>query len=502
MTASFPPINAYYLAYVSFIPLLFALRESTLTSAIFTGFFTGLLHETILLSWIIPTLTNHAQFSFTYAFSLTIIMSAILAINFVVFTVLVHFLSKKPYHLFVLPFLWVSIEFVRSYGQLAFPWELIGYSQYKWITLIQFSDISGVYGVSGFVVLINVCIFICLLFCYQMTWNKQNVSKSLLALSITFFVCIPIIILTYGSKQIQQMDHNSDQKQYKKVMIVQPSILQDEKWEGDNRIPITQKMVNMTFQGKNKAVDLVVWPETALPYALHSKHQLRQFVLQSMKQMNAGLIVGSLSFIEEHQQTTNFNSAYVIDKKGHIQSRYDKVSLVPFSEFLPYSFLKNLWMFYGAPDDKFKPGKVGQVHQLDDFQLGIQICFEIIFPQYARILTANGSNLLINISNDGWFGQTASPYQHFSMAIFRAVENKRALIRCANTGISGIIDPCGRIISQSQLYETTSIIHQVPIVENKHTFYSKWGDFFAIGSMIISLLFGLTQMIIFLKNDS
>ncbi|MBF0453024.1 MAG: apolipoprotein N-acyltransferase, partial [Candidatus Magnetomorum sp.] len=470
MTASFPPISLYALAYIAWVPLLFAIRSSSFVSAIFLGCITGLVHETILLSWIIPTLTTHAQFSVLYAFVLTIVMSAILSASFAICAGLTHLFSKKPHHLYCLPFFWVGLEWLKSHGQLAFPWELIGYSQYKCTTFIQISDIFGIYGVSAVILLVNVSIFIVLLAFFQKQWKGQTISNQLLVISIALLICIPTLIFIYGSKQIAHMDAYLPHVLHKTVMIVQPAIPQGEKWDGDNRIPITEKMVQLTATGKhNKTVDLVVWPETALPYPFHSKHRLRQFVLQAIQQMNIGLVVGTPTFINSNNQTTNHNSAYVIDRQGNIQSRYDKVRLVPFSEVLPFPFLQGLWMHCGAPDNKFSPGIFGQIHSLNDFNLGIQICFEIIFPQYARILSDKGANLLVNISNDAWFGQTASPYQHFSMAVFRAVENKRALIRCANTGISGIIDPCGRILSQSQLFETTTVVHRVPLVQTKQT---------------------------------
>jgi apolipoprotein N-acyltransferase len=490
MTASFPPINAYFLAYISLIPLLFALRNSTFLSAFLSGFMTGFIHEIILLSWMIPTLTTHAQFSVVYAVSLTMIMSVILAINIAVFASLTHFFSPKTHQLLILPLFWVSLEWIKSWGQLAFPWELMGYSQYKCTTLIQFSDIAGVYGVSGFIVLMNSCIFMIILFFSQITWNNQKITKPLMTISAVLILCIPLFIFMYGLKQIHTMDKKISKALHKTVMIVQPSIPQNEKWDGDNRIPITKKMISQTYEAKQDTVDLVVWPETSLPYAIHSKHQLRQFVLQSIKQMNIALVAGSPTFIKDKQKTIHYNSAYVINKQGQIKSRYDKVRLVPFSEHLPFSCLRDFWIHFGAPDDKFSSGIAGQVHSLEDLTLGIQICFEIIFPEYTRMSCANGANLIINISNDAWFGHTASPYQHFSMAVFRAVENKRALVRCANSGISGIIDPCGRILSQSQLFDTTTIIDNIPIIQDFKSIYSKWGDWFAVGSVLISLLWG------------
>ncbi|KPA19675.1 apolipoprotein N-acyltransferase [Candidatus Magnetomorum sp. HK-1] len=498
MTASFPPMNLYLLAYISWIPLFFALRNASLIESIFLGFLTGLIHETILLSWIIPTLKNHAQFSTLYSLSLDILMSSILAISFALFAGLIHLSIKKNYHLFILPLFWVTFEWLKTLGPLAFPWELIGYSQFKATTIIQIADCLGVYGVSGFIIFINVGLFIVLLGIFQIQWKKELVSKPLMRLSIILIFLVPTILYTYGSIQISQTDKELSQTLHKNVMIIQPSVLQHEKWLGDNQIPITKKMVQLTLANKHPSIDLVVWPETALPYALHSKHQLRKFVLQAISHMNAGFVIGSPTFVRKNKKTIDYNSAYVIHPNGKVQSRYDKVRLVPFSEFMPFPILRKFFMQWGAPESKFAQGKNGQIHPLNDFQMGIQICFEIIFPHYVRELANNGANIFINISNDAWFGKTACPYQHFSMAVFRAVENKRAVVRCANTGISGFIDPCGRISSKSQLFETNFFVHSVPLIQQMKTIYSKWGDFFAIGAFIFSLIFLLRSAQVFL----
>jgi len=394
---------------------------------------------------------------------------------------------RKPTHLFVLPFFWVVLEWTRQFGSLAFPWELLGYSQYRFLHLIQIADCLGVYGVSALVMLMNVCFFIVLLFGMNMKWQKSRVSRHLVFYSLMIATISLTATMIYGTIQISQIDQIKVKSNHQSIMTVQPAIPQQEKWKGENRIPITQKMVQLTYRGRQESIALVVWPETALPYAFHSKHNLRQYVLNAIKQMNVGLLVGSPTFLHNDNQINHYNSALLIDQKGNIKSRYDKVKLVPFSEYMPFPVLHDLWRSLGAPDNKFLSGCIGEIHFFHELSMGIQICFEIIFPRLTRKMVKNGANILINISNDAWFGQTACPYQHFSMAVFRAVENKRALVRCANTGISGMIDPCGRIVSQSKLFETNTMIHHVPLLHKK-TVYSCRGDIFVGISLLISLI--------------
>lgn len=499
LTASYPPINLSWAAYICWIPFFFALRNSHLISTLCISALTCLIHEYILLSWMIPTLTTHAKFSWIYAGAINFVIACILSIWFILFGGLIYFTVKKNFHLFMLPCFWVALEWSKQFGHLAFPWELLGYSQYRFTHLIQIADCLGVYGVSGFVMLINVCLFIFLLFVTNSKWRMIHVSKHLVLFSFITVLAVVTAVMIYGSIQIAQTDNLILKSDHKSIMTVQPAIPQQEKWKGENRIAITQKMIQLTYQGKKEPVDLVVWPETAIPYAIHSKHNLRQYVLNAIKNMQVGVLVGSPTFLNQDKHMFHYNSAWVIDRKGTITSRYDKVRLVPFSEYIPFPACQNLWQFLGAPDNKFSSGQTGTIHLLNELKMGIQICIEIIFPNYSRIMAKNGANVLINISNDAWFGQTACPYQHFSMAVFRAVENKRALIRCANTGISGMIDPCGRIVNQTKLFETNTMIHHVPLLCKK-TVYSIWGDFFAVGSLIVSL--GFLVMIIFSAKNN
>ena len=447
---------------------------------------TGLTHELTLLYWIIPTLTTHADFSIIYATFICLIIAWIRSLWFIACGIMIHLSIKKPWQLFVLPVIWVALEWLKNWGSLGFPWELLGYSQWQWIGLIQIADIFGVYGVSALIMLINVCIFLVVLNFCEKQWQACSISNKLMFFSISIATFSIILSLTYGAIRIKEMDAQAKASPHKKIMIVQPNIPQHEKWDGNNRLSITKKLIQLTYAGSQQDIDFVIWPEVALPYPFHSKHQLRQYVLDSIKQMQVGLVFGSPTFIAQGGTLKYHNSAYIIDKQGTIQARYDKAHLVPFSEYLPFHFFRNFWKRLGAPDEKFVPGQVGEVYDINGALIGIQICYEIIFPAYARIMTHNGANVLINISNDAWFDRTACAYQHFSMAIFRAVENKRAVLRAANTGISGMVDPCGRTVSTTRLFETSTIVYDVPLLV-KQTIYSKYEDYFAVGAFVFLL---------------
>jgi apolipoprotein N-acyltransferase len=172
--------------------------------------------------------------------------------------------------------------------------------------------------------------------------------------------------------------------------------------------------------------------------------------------------------------------------------KYDKTHLVPYGEYVPF---KKWLPFLGkivAQVGDFEAGTIGNTLPWKDHQIGVQICYEIIFPGLSRAMAKNNASLLINITNDAWFGKTSGPYQHFSMAVFRAVENRRSLARAANTGISGFIDPAGRILAATPLLEEAAVTRSIPLLKEK-SIYTQTGDLFARGCMAIVLLLALLE---------
>jgi apolipoprotein N-acyltransferase len=182
-----------------------------------------------------------------------------------------------------------------------------------------------------------------------------------------------------------------------------------------------------------------------------------------------------------------YNSAYLLDPDGNILGRYDKVHLVPYGEYIP---LKRFFPFLGKITEavgNFVPGQKGQVLSWEGKNVGILICFEIIFPELSRAMALNGAQILVNMTNDAWFGRSSAPYQHLSMAVFRAVETRRALARSANTGISAFIDPSGRIMDQTPLYEEAARTQALPLM-TENTFYTRYGDIFAVSCVAVSVV--------------
>ncbi|MBW1841967.1 MAG: apolipoprotein N-acyltransferase, partial [Deltaproteobacteria bacterium] len=268
------------------------------------------------------------------------------------------------------------------------------------------------------------------------------------------------------------------------------NIAQSAKWDLEFQIPTIKKYVKLSLSTKTKNPDLVVWPETATPFYFLRNKPLSEMIIQAIHDMDTDFLIGSPSFVQNNQDVEYYNSAYLNGPKGTVYGRYDKAHLVPFGEYIPFHgwlpFLNKI--VEGVGD--FKPGEKGKTLQWGNNRVGVQICYEIIFPALSRALVINDAGLLINITNDAWYGRSSAPYQHFSMSVFRAVENRRSLVRSANTGISGFIDPVGRVIAATPLFTDAVLTRTVPIL-NEKSFYTRHGDLFAMVCLVLSLMAGI-----------
>jgi apolipoprotein N-acyltransferase len=212
-------------------------------------------------------------------------------------------------------------------------------------------------------------------------------------------------------------------------------------------------------------------------------------VLAGIEQADTDFLIGSPSFERQEKGEIYFNSAYLVSPVTKNISKYDKAHLVPYGEYVPFrKWLPFLGKLVAQVGD-FRPGPPGKILPWHNNDLGVQICYEIIFPGLSRAMVKNNAVLLINITNDAWFGKTSGPYQHFSMTIFRAVENRRALARAANTGISGFIDPVGRILASTPLLEEAALTRALPLIRST-TFYTRYGDMLAL-ACLAGALFGI-----------
>jgi apolipoprotein N-acyltransferase len=490
LTGAFPNINLDWLAWCALVPLLIAVQNLTWQDRVRLGLTAGLMHYLTLVYWLYFTMQTYGGLPWYLSIPVLFLMATYLALYIIAFATLATRLHTKPVVcLFLIPALWVSLEYIRSFLFTGFPWELMGYSQHRALHIIQISDIFGVFGISFLILLTNVAIYQIYLYFTPGDWQKNADTKGGIIAAALAVVIMISAAWVYGVLRIKSIDALAGSSASEKIAVVQGNIEQSLKWD-----PAFQ------VEADNQKPDLIVWPETATPFYFLYDTRLSDMVLRGIREVATHFLIGSPSFSQKDKRIAYFNSAYLMGPDGKATGKYDKAHLVPYGEYVP---LKNWFPFLGkmvAQVGDFEAGKKGETLPWNDYKLGVLICYEIIFSDLSRAVTKNGAAVLINITNDAWYGRTSAPYQHFSMAVLRAVENRRSLIRAANTGISGFIDPVGRVTASTQLFTDAALTRNVPFLKNV-TFYTRYGDLFALFCLAITLFAMFNKMLKFKKRN-
>jgi apolipoprotein N-acyltransferase len=490
LTGAFPNLDLPWLAWIALIPLFFAVRGLGLKKGFAVGFSAGMAHYLSLIYWIAYTMRTYGYLPWPVCVSILILLTAYLALYYGIFAMLVTRLNPNPFiQWLAVPAIWVALEFIRGFLFSGFPWEFLGYSQYTTLHLIQISDILGVYGISFLIVLVNTALFV------LGAELKRYVDRA--RAKMGFIPAVVVVLLSaaavagtwsYGDRRLKTVDGWMESAPTLQTAVVQGNIEQSVKWD-----PAFQAQTVDKYLGLSRAVsrerrpDLIVWPETALPFYFLYDQKLSKRVIQGIRSIGTYFLVGSPSFTQRSDRIDYYNSAYLISPEGAPLGKYDKSHLVPFGEYVP---LKRWLPFLGkivAQVGDFSRGRIGSTLDWPHGKLGVLICYEVIFPYISKATVENGATLLINITNDAWYGQSSAPYQHYSMAVFRSVENRRALIRAANTGISGFIDPAGRVLTATALFEDATAARRVPLLKIRTT-YNRIGDVFAMGCLAAAFL--------------
>ena len=473
------PAPAY--AWLAFIP--FAIAIFNIRSAIFSfivGWLTGGIFYFVILHWISGTVFEGLGNNGIATLSLAA-LSSVLAIQFALFSVGSYYLKRTP---LLWPLasacLWVGLEILHQLIALkfmAFPWFVLGYTQFNFLYLIQISSYTGVYGVS-FVV-----IFTSLVAGYLFLRINR-------AVKVFYFIlafCILLLTLSFGHKVIkEQLNYMQSSPNNLRIALMQPYThkLFISGYEEDVVYTIAGQMEAL----KGKKAELVIWPESSLPGDLLSSEYM-DYIKEQSKELKVWQIFGGTEVVGEEQ----YVAAVLVSEEG-INDDYKKTQLVPFGEFLPFQGL--LGGFYeangitsltGTFSAGKEPGKIFSImadvpgkSKKAEYQFGTEICFESIFPSIYRAQALSGADFFVNISNDGWFLVSAAPYQHLRANVFRAVENRRPLLRSTNTGISAWIDSLGKIRFETGLdKQESSVFNFVFKDRDTKTFYTTHGDLFA-----------------------
>ncbi|MFC1855634.1 apolipoprotein N-acyltransferase [Thermodesulfobacteriota bacterium] len=501
LVASFENINLDFCVWFSFIPFFFVVKNKAKKGAFLAGLFFGLLFNLMAIYWLVYTISFYGAINVVLSFFIFLLLVAYLALYFGLFAWLYKIIIKRFDSVFVAPIIFVALEYLRTYMLSGFPWILLGYSLYKRPILTQFSDITGVYGQTFLIVLINSMFFRIIKY-----FKSERKKKYIFEAAGTILILVAVVI--YGTFTLKSDIEVGDELS---VALIQGNIPQAQKWDKKFKRQTIDIYSELTMQAVDEiALDkgaelsepaLVVWPETASPFYMQSSTKYRDELIKLAESSGSYLLTGGLSFKpsdEEIEEYKLLNSAFLISPEKKIIGRYDKVHLVPFGEYVP---MPTVLFFVNKITDgvgDFSSG--GEAKNLTmgegGLELGVLICYESIFPDLVRQFTDKGADLLINITNDAWFGDTSAPHQQVSMAAFRAVENKRYLIRAANTGVSMVVDPFGRVIKKTGTYEDGFITGKIRPVK-KRTFYAEHGDLFA---QVVSVTLFLLLVLSYLKR--
>jgi apolipoprotein N-acyltransferase len=444
------------------VPLFYALTDNRSESFFSLGLIMGLVLYSSTFFWV-------AWATLPGALAAIGLLSVFLGL----FTLIYGFVIRRwgPSAIWAFPFFWTAHEYIRSLGQLGFPWTSLCYSQTEYLPLIQWASITGSYGVSFWLAAINVLIF----------WSLRNLSRrwSLLLL------LIPLILMPYihGRNVIPTGELPGDLK----VALIQPNLGPDIKWDSRYIDRNFEVLLQMTREVAGQHPDLVIWPETATPCYLIRQRKNFIKVRDLVDETGLCLLTGSPDYvyIEEEDEYQYFNSAFFFVPGQREIQHYSKMQLVPFSEKIPYDEKIPLLKKINMGEADFTPGKKWTIFQHPRADFGVLICFESIFPQLARGFHKRGADFLVVITNDGWFGRTPAPYQHAQIAVFRAIENRISIARCANTGVSMTIDPYGRVSHQTPIFEERTVIADL-LVWSETTFYQRHGEWVGVMCVVVS----------------
>ncbi len=487
LVGAFPHWDMSILAWVAFIPLLYALQGKTLTQAAGLGFIAGGAFFSGLLYWIYNVLTIYGHLPGIISVFFLILLNAYLALYFSLFSMGWRWLDLKSSlgQIFCAPALWVSLEYLRGFLFSGFPWELLGYSQYRILPLIQVAEFTGVYGVSFLIMLINILVYRSLVSISK--GERKSAGREILAVGL-----IISSLWLYGQGRIASLKEMSTPLPDYKISLIQGNIPQDLKWERHFQEETLKIYTELTKEAQKEKPDLIIWPETATPFFFQKNFPFQSRILELAAQIERPLLFGSPAFGRQGNKVNYFNSAFLISPHKEILGRYDKIHLVPFGEYAPLAGLLGFTRdIIGAIGD-FTPGPGVTTLALPWAKFGVLICYEIIFPNLTRQFAVQGAQFFVNLTNDAWFGRTSAPYQHLSMATLRAVENRRPIARAANTGISAFIAADGQIEQSSNLF-TREILSANIKINHEFTFYTQYGDIFtyiclaACGLYLISI---------------
>lgn len=497
---SYPPVPLPFLSFFAFIPFFFVMeKRETLASLNRFTYFTLFFFNLITLYWVGSWTKEADPF-------LMISGAALLFFNpffYLIVPTLYHFSKKsfgKKTALFLLPFYWVTFEYLYSITDARFPWLSLGNCLPYFNTFIQIADIVGVYGLSLIILFINIFLYLSI---KDLPLTKKIKNAFAFAALAIFFV-----VMFYGTIRLNSFEISENKI---KVGLIQPDLNPWDKWKAGSVNEQLDLYISLSEKAVNQGAKLIIWPESALPVYLLSGNydneviRIHHFVTSNNINLMTGMPDVNFYFNKNESPKdaketksgvlyTSYNSILLFTPNSLNIQKYGKIKLVPFGEHVPFveqfPFLGD-FIKWEVGISSWNVGKDQTVFNFNDsrnfpLKVGGVICIESIYPEFVAGFVQRGANLIIVVTNDSWYGHSSGPFQHKEISVLRAVENRKTVVRTANGGVSCIIDPLGRTISSTKLF-TRDVLVGDTAIQDGITIYSRFPLVFPLLSTFISI---------------
>jgi apolipoprotein N-acyltransferase len=486
LALSFPKFGHPALAWIALAPLLVALVGTTLRRAFALGFVAGAIYFAGTLYWITRVMAMYGDMAFWVAVLINAALIVYQSLFPAIFALVVRriVVAHGPRALMAAPLVWVATELGRTHIFTGFPWVLLGYSQTSVLPIAQFASLFGVYGVSMLVASMSAALalsFISSVLSPRALRPLRSYAPVLIVLAIVMGVA------AWGSHRAATAEWTHGGEAIR-VGLIQGNIDQDEKIQTGRAAGIFHDYLDMSRQAIREGAGFVIWPESSTPFRFEDDLLAAARIRTLAQQAGVPILFGSDQFVRGAggAPTTFYNAAFLVRPDGTTGGVYRKMHLVPFGEYVPAKKL----LFFAAPlvqaVSDFSAGEDATLLPVAGHLVSTAICYEVVYPDLVRRFVAGGSEMLTTITNDAWFGPTSAPYQHFEQASMRAIEEGRYLVRSANTGISGIVDPYGRVIARSGIFQPAVVVGDARFLKTS-TFYARHGDILAYASVLATV---------------
>jgi apolipoprotein N-acyltransferase len=454
----------------------------TARRAILLGLLTGVVYFAGTLYWLVETMTTFGGLAAPIALFAAAVLVAYLSLFPAAFALVLARMRASmgtPLALLLAAPSWVATELGRQHVWDGFPWALLGYSQVTVLPIAQLASLVGVYGLSGLLALTSAATAFVII--------DQRARRWTVAAAV---ICLVAGCAFWGRARMAtgSLVHQGETV---RVAVVQGNIAQEDKWDPLLTDAIISRYLSMTREAIAKGAAFVIWPESSLPVYFEEDPARANAVRRLARESNIALLIGS-DQVERVRADAPvnapdnrfYNAAFLVRPDGSTGGVYRKMQLVPFGEYVP---LQRVLFFVGPIVEavsNFTSGEHPVLLPVGTHKVSTAICYEVIYGSLMRRFVTDGSELLTTITNDAWYGRSSAAYQHWDQASLRAIENGRYLARAANTGVSGFVDPYGRVLERSALFEQAVIVRDVRYLQTR-TLYSRIGDLVAWLSLVV-----------------